>query len=531
MDFARFTHFLSNYFSAKDIAHPRKLTPHFIFAWDPNCQTHFLRSFEFLLSQFFLTSTMAYTNPSKTLSEINQSPFKLAYDLETTDYKTVKLSNQFGQVLPALPAIVGGAAARAEVPQQRVFVTRKEDLPFVPNSSDPNLFCHAVFEFEKAWDVERLNIPTRELRKQKFGLLLGGDMHAWYTARMNSHGGESFNDLVDHLMSKMVKGARAWSHLSTYLTNVRKPFHMTVKQVRARLELINEYSKILTGNIARGTPMFNTAPSLKLALHQIMLDDWKTKLQVAGHDVYDNAYTIEMLVTFMETMETLSKKTKRPAVRRSETFLRPNKRRFIPREFTARSDGYETNPFRPGRGGRGGGRGGFGRGGGGGHGGNGRGGGFRHAPSVPRGPMPFARGTARHFSSSRIPPPRASARLRGNAPTHVGTATDGPSPTRAARAAATAAAPSAGESKYYSEMYHAEQNPYEEAYFAGDEYFEPSNEEGNYEMDTQWEHPQEPEAYYQEENSYNDQFFAQEEEVEYEEAGGGYFDQEYGHYN
>ena len=80
-------------------------------------------------------------------------------------------------------------------------------------------------------------------------------------------------------------------------------------------------------------------------------------------------------------------------------------------------------------------------------------------------------------------------------------------------------------------MYHAEQNPYEEAYFAGDEYFEPSNEEGNYEMDTQWEHPQEPEAYYQEENSYNDQFFAQEEEVEHEEAGGGYFDQEYGHYN
>ena len=87
-------------------------------------------------------------------------PFELSCTKETTDYSTIRISHEFTILTNPVEAGTDSSTMPALQRTQR-FVTRKEDLPYIPDSSDKNLLFYAIDAFEEACHAERLNLNVR----------------------------------------------------------------------------------------------------------------------------------------------------------------------------------------------------------------------------------------------------------------------------------------------------------------------------------------------------------------------------------
>ena len=182
------------------------------------------------------------------VEQLYSVPFELSYMKETTDYSTIRVSHEF--TISTEPVAAGtNSTTHPALPRSQRHVTRKEDLPYVPDSSDKNLLFYAIDAFEEACHADRLKLNTDEKKKNKFVVLIGGDLKIWWDECKASDPNESWDNTIDNLIKKAVGGARAWVYQTQCLTNIRKPYGMTVAQVRTRLTQINQYTKKLTGEL------------------------------------------------------------------------------------------------------------------------------------------------------------------------------------------------------------------------------------------------------------------------------------------
>ena len=99
------------------------------------------------------------------VEQLYSVPFELSYMKETTDYSTIRVSHEF--TIATEPVAAGtNSTTHPALPRSQRHVTRKEDLPYVPDSSDKNLLFYAIDAFEEACHADRLKLNTDEKKNE-----------------------------------------------------------------------------------------------------------------------------------------------------------------------------------------------------------------------------------------------------------------------------------------------------------------------------------------------------------------------------
>ena len=418
----------------------------------------------------------------------------ITYDKKATDYVTVELTHNWESIhngraplTAADPHTVINASLRTH--------KKKTEVPVIADSSDKDLVIHAIMELEDAFGSSRLNLTPvtcggdaglEAAKKNLLRRILQGDALTIFERRKNSTDvairDESYNDRVGNVISEIFKGERAWQGQLTYMNRVTKPFKLSVDELLNRIYAIDRLTKKLPGNPDVTKTMFSTDLAIKQIFHSMMLPAWKVALEKAGHDIYQDTYTISQLSRFMRTQETYHN----ASGQKVHKVGKQRKKQHEQRRFSPYKNDFKQS-----------------------NGNGGRGNGKPHGGPRGRGPGRRGGGGRRVRSHS----PRRSDRLSGNPPS-TRAFSPSRSPTRAARASGGSASapstPAPETTAYVHDLYHVDDQQQDHGYDEGyDEYQE-------YE---EYQDAPEDEMYYAEE---------QEQDDYYEEDG--YYGEDYGHH-
>ena len=350
-----------------------------------------------------------------------QPPFHLRPSLNWEDYSSVRITYTH-----VVTAAAGGNPA--------VTATRKQDLPFCPDSSDKERMVRCLSEFVDACDDARLHIHDAA-RYIEIRHILGGDLRSKWdlTSAAIPDADKTDANFHDHLITFLRKSlpANAFLLQQEYFNQAVKPMGIDCYECSGRLLLLNSLSAFLPGSA--GNVLFTDDTSKKNAFYKLMLPDWQLTFTSAGHRLDDNAYTFDRLVDFME-QQRLFFDAMQESRRRRDAYNNQGQRY---NNSYARGGGYSPGRFGsrapppgpPPPGGYGGGYGGHNRGRGGFGGYTPRGGRFsgsrgnynpnggRGGPRTPpRGNNPNFGGRGGQRSGSLFSPPNTRSRTGGRAP-------------------------------------------------------------------------------------------------------------------
>lgn len=199
-------------------------------------------------------------------------------------------------------------------------VTRKQDLPFAPNTSDTEHLICALDDFKEACiKPERLNIQDESMHKKVFDII-GGDLRIIWKDLLILATNKLTAAFVTNTRTFLSKFLPSKSFLiqQEYLISATKPFSVNCFVPARCLRLINNLSIYLPGS--NGKHLFEDDTSFKNAFYRIMLPDWQFKFNSTGMQLDDANYHDDQLVAFMEqqrilqdTTQASSRRTNRPA--------------------------------------------------------------------------------------------------------------------------------------------------------------------------------------------------------------------------
>ena len=219
------------------------------------------------------------------LHALKQPPIPLNQVVPFADYPTVRV----------VAVHTTGADAN------RVEHTRKLDIPFCPDASDKERLLRVLHEFNDACADARLHIAWAD-RYTKIRDVLGGDLR---TAWDNHINGIQVADCTQANWPEHVRQfvrfylpSNAFLLQKEYLSNTVKPKNMDCYTLNSRLGLINSLSIFMPGS--GGNQLLDDDTAKKNAFFKLMLPDWQLKHTSNGHVLDNNAYTLTMLVDFME---------------------------------------------------------------------------------------------------------------------------------------------------------------------------------------------------------------------------------------
>ena len=156
-------------------------------------------------------------------------PIPIQTNVPTADIQTVKLVRS-----------VANAGGQLE--------KRQATLPFLCDERDPELVLRLVRDFEQVYPAGRLNLTTGVLRFEFFRQCLGGVARDNWDSDADGRG----NALADFVACRASFILRYMTDTDladqqTYLDTCKKPYKMTVPEVSARLEFINNLMAYFPG--------------------------------------------------------------------------------------------------------------------------------------------------------------------------------------------------------------------------------------------------------------------------------------------
>jgi hypothetical protein len=183
-----------------------------------------------------------------------------------------------------------------------VYEKRYADVPTL-NKDNRELMLRMVHEFYDACSANRLSLTTGAARFSKFRECLGPAFRGpWDVARQNEPNTvQGFNNSVDAFLANYFLPTDFIDQMN-YMNTARMPENMKVQELALRVELLNQLMARMPGS--GGIVPFNDH-DLKVAFYKMMPQDWKLKFLEQGHDINDQAYTMQQLVRLMVVQESV----------------------------------------------------------------------------------------------------------------------------------------------------------------------------------------------------------------------------------
>ena len=189
-------------------------------------------------------------------------------------------------------------------------VYKKIYLPVAPDSSNKEIMCYVLDQFQDASHSDRLNLDGVQLYS-KFRSVLGGDLKMAFQSiserRTTAADKTAANFLADvQTMFANIMAPTAFEDQLEYIRSVTKPFNMTCEELGARLRIINVLSRFLTGNNGRAA-LFETETLLKRAYFRMMPSAWKVEFAKGGRNLDEATFLLVDLIRYMSVQELISK--------------------------------------------------------------------------------------------------------------------------------------------------------------------------------------------------------------------------------
>ena len=190
-------------------------------------------------------------------------------------------------------------------------VRRRARCPMINNENDPELACKVYEEFTDICTAERFDLNTGALKFEFFRQCLAGQARShWDVAVANqpANGLNDFDAAITEWFSQYFEPT-ACHDQKQYFLQATKAYSMSVKETATRVEEIIRYMAYMPGAPPTGTPIYSEVEK-KMTLYRLMRQNWRTNFDASGHQITDNGYTWNNLITYMAAQE--KKENRRP---------------------------------------------------------------------------------------------------------------------------------------------------------------------------------------------------------------------------